>query len=209
MPADPQGAALTGPSRPLDGVRASDGDVAHRMTRQVRREVRSRGNRSDARTAATVRDAERLVQVEVAHVGAEGAGSGQTDERVQVGAVDVDLAAGVVHRSADLGDRLLEDAVRGRVGDHQRRQPVLVRRRSWPVGRRRRRRRCSSALDDDHPHARHHGTRGVRPVRRGRDETDVAFLVAVRSVVRARSPAARRARPGSRRWAGARPRRSR
>ena len=82
------------------------------------------GDRPDARTAAAVGDAERLVQVEVADVGAEAAGPGDADEGVEVGAVDVHLAAGVVHGVADLADRLLEHAVRRRVGEHDRRQPV-------------------------------------------------------------------------------------
>ena len=54
-------------------------------------------DRADARTAAAVRDAERLVQVEMADVGAERARLSQPDESVEVGAVDVHLAAGLVH----------------------------------------------------------------------------------------------------------------
>ena len=50
-------------------------------------------HRPDAGTAAAVGDAERLVQVEVAHVGAEATGLGHADEGVEVGAVDVHLAA--------------------------------------------------------------------------------------------------------------------
>ena len=61
-------------------------------------------HRPDARSAAAVGDAERLVQVEVADVGAEPAGLGQTDEGVQVGAVDVHLSAVVVDDLADLTD---------------------------------------------------------------------------------------------------------
>ena len=41
-----------------------------------------------------------------------------------VGAVQVDLAAGLVHQFADLGHGFLEHAMRGRVGDHQRGQLV-------------------------------------------------------------------------------------
>ena len=54
-------------------------------------------DRADARAAAAVGDAEGLVQVEVAHVGAELPGPGHADEGVEVGAVEVHLAAGVVH----------------------------------------------------------------------------------------------------------------
>ena len=66
------------------------------------------------------------MQVEVADVGAELAGPGQADLRVQVGAVHVDLPAVLVDDAADLLDPVLEHAVRGGVGDHQRRQPVGV-----------------------------------------------------------------------------------
>ena len=75
-----------------------------------------------ALTAAAVGDAERLVQVQVADVGAEVAGAAQPDLRVHVGAVHVHLAAVLVDDVAHLGDRLLEDAVRRRVRDHQRRE---------------------------------------------------------------------------------------
>ena len=102
------------------------GALRHRVAGQVRREVRLRRDRADARAAAAVRDAERLVQVEVRHVAAEVAEPGEAEQRVEVGAVDVDLAAGVVHGLRDLLDLVLVDAVRRRVRDHQRRDPVGV-----------------------------------------------------------------------------------
>ena len=48
---------------------------------------------ADTRAAAAVRNAEGLVQVEVRHVGTESTRRGKPDERVQVSAVDIDLAA--------------------------------------------------------------------------------------------------------------------
>ena len=59
---------------------------------------------ADAGAAAAVGDAERLVQVEMADVGAELAGLGQPDHRIEVCAVDVDLPAVLVHDLADLAD---------------------------------------------------------------------------------------------------------
>src|SRR6478609_41444 len=79
-----------------------------------------------AGTAATVRDAERLVQVQVADVRTELAGPRESDQRVQVRAVDVDLAAVVVHERAHVADGLFVNAVGGRVGDHQRGEVVGV-----------------------------------------------------------------------------------
>ena len=62
MPAEPYGAAETGPTPSV---------LAQRVPRQERRQVRAYRDRADAGTAAAVRDAERLVQVQVRHVGAE------------------------------------------------------------------------------------------------------------------------------------------
>ena len=65
----PQGAAETAP---IDCARAEPG---HRVAGQERREVRGDADRPHARAAAAVRDAEGLVQVEVADVGADVAGA--------------------------------------------------------------------------------------------------------------------------------------
>ena len=65
-----------------------------------------------------MRDTERLVEVEVADVGAVIPRPTQPDLGVHVGAVQVDLAAVLVDEVADLGNRPLEDAVRARIRDH-------------------------------------------------------------------------------------------
>ena len=114
MPADPYGAAAHRAVAPAASVRAGTAPGAPDR------------HRADARTAAAVRDAERLVQVQMRDVGAELARPGEADQRVQVRAVDVDLAAGLVHQRADLADRLLVHAVRRRVGDHERGDRALV-----------------------------------------------------------------------------------
>ena len=93
----------------------------------MRRQVGAHRDRADAGAAAAVRDAEGLVEVEVGHVGAEPPRLGEPDERVEVGAVDVDLAAGVVDELAQLGDGVLVDAVRRGVRDHDRGEVVAVR----------------------------------------------------------------------------------
>ena len=77
-------------------------------------------HRTHARPAAAMGDAEGLVQVEMAHVATEPARAGDADEGVEVGAVDVHLAAVLVDEVADLRDALLEHPVGGRVGDHER-----------------------------------------------------------------------------------------
>ena len=80
--------------------------------------MRLHADRAHARAAAAMRNAEGLVQIEVADVGAVIAGPRQPDLRVQVGAVEIDLAAMAVHDVADIADVLLEHAVRRGIGDH-------------------------------------------------------------------------------------------
>ena len=180
----------------------------HRVARQIRREVRRDADRSHARAAAAVRDAERLVQVDVADVGADRRRAGQPDLRVHVRAVHVDLAAALVHDRADVLDALLEHAVRGRIGHHQRRQAILVLVRlrpqivdvDVPLPR---------AGDDDDVHADHRGAGRVGAVCRRRDQHDRAMRVAAIEVVLRGSPSVRRTPPGRRSSAAARPRRSR
>ena len=119
MLALPYGAADTGPMR---SARASTLPCKRAMAGQEARQMRGDRDRADARSAAAVRNAEGLVQVQMRDVGAEFAGRGQPDQRVHVGAVDVDLAAVGVHDLADLPDAGLEHAVRRRIGDHDRGQ---------------------------------------------------------------------------------------
>ena len=132
-------------------------------------------DRTHAGAAAAVRDAEGLVQVEVADVAAEVAEPGVAQQRVEVGAVDVDLSPGLVHRRGDRDDLVLVDAVRRRVGDHQRGEGVGVRGDLGAevvqvdvaelVGR-----------DHDDAHPGEHRGRGVGAVRRRRDQADIAVL---------------------------------
>ena len=106
--------------------------VDHRVPGQERRQVRGHADRPHARAAAAVGNAEGLVQVEVADVGADVARAAEADLRVHVGAVHVDLAAVLVHDPADLPDRALEHAVGRGVGDHERREGIPVRRGLGP-----------------------------------------------------------------------------
>ena len=122
------------------------------------------------------------MQVEVRHVCAELAGLGQADERVQVGAVDVHLAAGLVHQRADVADGRLEHPVGRRVGHHEGGQAAGVLRDlgaqvvDVDVA-------LVVAGDDDDAHAGHDRAGGVGPVGTAGDEADVARGVAVRPVI--------------------------
>ena len=178
----PYGAAEIGPpSCVVDAVVAA---LRHRVTGQERREVRLRRDRTDAGAAAAVRDAERLVQVQVRDVAAEVAEAGEAEQRVEVGAVDVDLAAGVVHGLRDGRDLVLVHAVGRRVGDHERGEGLGVRGdlRAQVV-------EVDVAElvagDDDDLHAGQHGRGRVRAVGARRDEAHGALGLAVRAVVAA------------------------
>ncbi len=157
--------------------------IGQRVAGQVRGQMLAHRDRADAGTAAAVRDAERLVQIEVADVAAEPAGPGEPHQRVEIGPVDVDLAADVVHRRADVGDVVLVHAVRGRVGDHQRRQPVRVFGHLGPqivevdvaVG-------AAGHDDDTHPDQRRR--RRVGAVRARRDQAHVAVGLTALGVIR-------------------------
>jgi hypothetical protein len=72
----------------------------------------------DTGTAASVWNAERFVEIEMTDVCPEAAGTGDTNERVQVCAVKINLSACVVYRCADFADGLFENSVGRRVGNH-------------------------------------------------------------------------------------------
>ena len=69
-------------------------------------------DRAHPGAAAPVGNGERLVQVEVAHVGTNRGGARQAHLRVHVGAVHVHLPAVRVNDVADLTDPVFEHAVR-------------------------------------------------------------------------------------------------
>ena len=128
MPAEPYGAALIGPIPCRAGRRRGACGWRGRYGARCARTA----DRPDARPAAAVRDAERLVQVEVETSPPNSPGLRVAQQRVEVGAVDVHLPAVLVHDLAELGDAVLVDAVRRRVGHHDRGEVVGVLRRTSP-----------------------------------------------------------------------------
>src|SRR5882724_12999065 len=88
------------------------------MTWQERFQVRLDPDRAHARAAAAMGNAEGLVQIEMADIGAVIAGPREADLRIQIGAVEIDLSAMAVHDVADLADMLLEHAMGRGIGDH-------------------------------------------------------------------------------------------
>ena len=68
-----------------------------------------------------MRDAERLVQIEMADIGADVARPAEADLRIHVGAVHINLAAVRMDDLAHAPDIRFEYTVCGRIGQHQRR----------------------------------------------------------------------------------------
>ena len=144
------------------------------MAGEEGREVLGDADRAHARAAAAVGDAEGLVQVEVADVGADVAGAAEADLRVHVGAVHVDLAAVLVDDLADFLDGFLEDAVGGGVGDHQRGEVLARARRPWRLRSARSMLPLVVAGDGDDLEAGDDGAGGVGAVGGVGDQADVA-----------------------------------
>ena len=81
------------------------------MRRQKGREMRRNADGTHPRSAAAVRNAESLVQIQMADVGADIRGSTEPDLGVHVGPIHVDLATPVVNHLADLPNLLLKDTM--------------------------------------------------------------------------------------------------
>ena len=154
------------------------------MTRKIRREMFGHGDRPHSGSPATVWNRKGLVQVEMADVRADRRRARQPDLRVHVRAVHVDLAAVLVDDAADFLDVLFEDAVGRRVGDHERRQRLLVLfglrakvvQHDVPV---------AVARHDNDLEPRHRRARRVGSVRGCGNEDDVALVLAAIAMVRA------------------------
>ena len=166
-----------GARRPGGGVDAA----YYRVIGQIGREMRFHAYRPHAGAAAAVRNGEGLVQVDVHHIGADLGRTTDADQRIEIGAVQVDLPTVGVHDCADLDDRGLEYAVGRGVGDHETGQS------------RRMRGSLGAQIVDVHIAAlialhHHHGQSGHRcaggigAVRRSRDQTHLAGVFAAHFV---------------------------
>ena len=139
-------------------------------------------DRAHSGPATAVGDAESLVQVQVGHVAANIAVTCVAHQRVEVGAVDIDLAASLVDRVGDIFDAVLIHTVGGRVGDHQRSEIVAVFCNL-----------CFQVIDVDialvitrHDHDLHSGENsagGVGAVRAGRNQTHRPMVISAGEVV--------------------------
>ena len=74
--------------------------------------MRRNTDRANTRPAATMRNAEGLVQVQVADIGTKLWRRAMPDKGVQIGPVDIDLTAGFMDDVAQLGNRFFKDTMR-------------------------------------------------------------------------------------------------
>ena len=78
----------------------------------------SDADRADAWTAATMRDAEGFVEIQMANIGSEIAGAAETDLRIHIRTIHVNLTTSGVDEIANIADALLENTVSRGIGDH-------------------------------------------------------------------------------------------
>ena len=90
------------------------------MRGQVRGQMRLDTDGSHAGPTAAVRNAESLVQIEMADIRAVVAGARQSDLRVEIGTIQINLSAVGVNEVTNGPYRGLEYPVRRGIGNHNR-----------------------------------------------------------------------------------------
>ena len=83
-------------------------------------------NWTNTRSPATMRNAERLVKIEVRNICTEFSRLRYTNECVEIGSININLSASVVNHFADLGDSFFKYSVSRWVGNHERRKCAAV-----------------------------------------------------------------------------------
>ena len=154
------------------------------MAGQKFNEMLGHADRSHPRATAAMRDAKRLVQVQMADIRAEVGRATKADLRIHIRAVQIDLSPEPMDDFTNLLDAFLEHAVCGRIGDHQAGEVVVVRPGlGAQVGE------VDVAFlvasDGDDFQTSHHRAGGIGTVGRGRDEADVAMRFAAAFVITA------------------------
>ena len=86
----------------------------------------SDADRADARTAATMRDAEGFVEIQMANIGSKISGAAETNLRIHIRTVHVNLTTSSVDEIANIADAFLENTVSRGIGDHDGSEIVAV-----------------------------------------------------------------------------------
>ena len=92
------------------------------MTRKERRQVCRSSHRPDAGASAAMGDGECLVKIEMTDIGSELGRTGKPHQRIEVGAVDVNLTPMGVDGLRQSLDSFLEDTMCRGIRHHHRRQ---------------------------------------------------------------------------------------
>ena len=116
------------------------------------------------------------------NVAAEATGVSDTDHGIQIGTVNIDLPAGLMHHIADLAHAGFEDAVRRWIGDHNRRDVLAV---LGNLGLQIVKIHIALLVARHHNHLEsdHVGTGWISPVRRARDQADITIPFAAFAVI--------------------------
>jgi len=156
--------------------------LSHRVARKERRQVGFGPNRSHTGSAATVGNTEGLVKVEMRNISPDVAIAGETHERVQVGAIDIDLTTSLMDSIRDVLDpRFIHSVGRG-IGDHQGRKLIAV---LGNLGTHIINVDVASVVTrhDHHFHSRQHSACGVGAVGAGRNQADIAVIITAGAVI--------------------------
>ena len=155
----------------------------NRMTWQEVCQARHDADRTHARTAAAVRNAERLVQIQVTNIGADVARARDANLRIHVGAVHIDEPAVGVNDVTQFANAIFKHAVRTWVRHHACRKILGVKFclhlqvRNIDVA-------VSIAIDRNNRHTCDHRACRIGAVRTVGNQADCSSLVTAVVVVR-------------------------
>ena len=148
------------------------------MSWEVGHQICDNANGAYAGSAAAMRDAKRLVQIEVADVAAKLTGGGNADQGVHVGTIHIHASAMRMHQRAQLFHLRLEHAVGAGVSDHHAGQVgTVLFALGFQVGHVHI--AIGVACGDHHSQARHVGAGRVGAMGAAGDQADVAMGLAL------------------------------
>src|SRR6056300_707442 len=90
-----------------------------RMPRQVGGEMLRYSNRTDSGATSSMRNAERLVEIQMADISADRTRTAKSDLRIEVSPVHVNLTTVLMNTLANFDDAFLKHSMRGWIGDHE------------------------------------------------------------------------------------------
>src|SRR5210317_297533 len=82
--------------------------------------------RANTWSAASMRNAESLMQIEMRHISSKFSWLTQTNHRIQVGSINVNLTAMIMNNVAYFGNCCFKDSMRRRIGDHDGSQFIRI-----------------------------------------------------------------------------------